>query len=101
MTPGNTGSDQAKNPQLASPSSLAGGSSSESQAQQSGVNGGGGEKELADKLGQYIVEISGLARQYPAAAPSFRQAADGIRSALRSIIANPGTPEPPAPAIGG
>lgn len=42
-----------------------------------------------------------MARQFPSAASALRQAMEGLRAALRQMIANPGSPEPPAPQIGG
>ena len=42
-----------------------------------------------------------LARQFPSAASALRQASEGLRAALRQMISNPGSPEPPAPQIGG
>jgi len=46
-------------------------------------------------------KLVGMAKQFPSAAPSFRKTVDALRSALRQIVANPGSPEPSSPNIGG
>jgi hypothetical protein len=70
---------------------------------------------MSAKLGQAVQQVqqtelmlTDLARQFPAAATSFRAATDGLRqagtalrAALRQIMTNPGQSEPPAPSIGG
>lgn len=70
---------------------------------------------MSAKLGEAVqtlqkteLTVTELARQFPAAAPSLRQAVDGLRAAgtglraaLRQVMTNPGQPEPPAPNIGG
>lgn len=70
---------------------------------------------MSAKLGEAVQQImktemtvTDLARQFPAAAPALRTAAEGLRqagtglrAALRQVMTNPGQPEPPAPAIGG
>jgi hypothetical protein len=58
-------------------------------------------RETIQMLRKTEMDLQSLTERFPAAAPSLRQAATGIRSALRQIIANPGTPEPAAPSIGG
>ena len=57
---------------------------------------------------QTEVMLTDLARQFPAAAPAFRnavmglrQAGTALRAALRQIMTSPGQPEPPSPGIGG
>jgi hypothetical protein len=94
------------------PAQLAGGPGGpEPEEPQTGQQGGG----MSAKLGEAVqtlmkteTQITDLARQFPAAAPSFRQAVDGLRSAgvglraaLRQVMTSPGAPEPPVPAIGG
>jgi len=70
---------------------------------------------MGSMLGQGLQQIektqlmlTDMARQFPAAAPAFRSAQQGLveagtalRGALRQIMTNPGQAEPPAPAIGG
>jgi hypothetical protein len=58
-------------------------------------------KQAVQELRQAEMKMLEMAKQFPSAAASLRQAGTGIRSALRQIIANPGSPEPPAPNIGG
>lgn len=93
------------------PATLAGAGPSAEPEPQTGQQGGG----LSAMLGQATQTlmktesmITDMARQFPAAAPSLRQAVEGLRSAgvglraaLRQIMTSPGAPEPPAPAIGG
>lgn len=70
---------------------------------------------MSGKLGEAVqvlmkteATVKELVRQFPAAAPAFRtaieglrQAGTGLRAAFRQVSANPGQPEPPAPNIGG
>lgn len=77
--------------------------------------GGAPDGGMGAKLGQAVqvimkteLTVTDLARQFPAAAPSLRQAVDGLRqagaglrTALKQVMTNPGQPEPPAPNIGG
>ena len=73
---------------------------------------GGGMSAMLGQATQTIMktetQLTDMARQFPAAAPSLRQAVDGLRqagvglrAALRQVLTSPGAPEPPAPAIGG
>ena len=73
---------------------------------------GGGMSAMLGQATQTIMKtetmLTDMARQFPAAAPSLRQAVDGLRqagvglrAALRQVLTSPGAPEPPAPAIGG
>lgn len=64
--------------------------------------------QAVQQIQQTELKMTELARQFPAAAASFRAASDGLRqagtalrAALRQTMTNPGQPEPPAPAIGG
>ena len=77
--------------------------------------GGGPGGGMTAMLGQSVQQVmktetmlTDMARQFPAAAPSFRRAVDGLRdasnalrAALRQLMTNPGQPEPPSPGIGG
>jgi hypothetical protein len=70
---------------------------------------------MSAKLGQVVqqvmqteLQLTDMARQFPAAAAAFRGAQEGLRqagtslrAALRQIITSPGQPEPPSPNIGG
>ena len=83
----------------ASPSTLAGGDAPPSgQAPQGSEEG---LKQAVQNVRQIQVQIMDLARQFPAAADSLRAAGEGVRAAMRQIIANPGSPEPPSPNVGG
>lgn len=87
-----------------------GGEPAEAATPQGGGAGGGMSGMLGQALQQVMkteVQMAQMARQFPAAAPSLlaaqegmRQAVNGIRAALRQILANPGQPEPPTPNIG-
>ena len=78
---------------------------------QGGGAGGGMQGMLGTALQTIMkteVMLTSMSRQFPAAAPSLlsaqegiRQAVNGIRAALRQVLANPGQPEPPAPNLGG
>jgi hypothetical protein len=58
-------------------------------------------QQAVQQLRQSEMMLIAMGQQFPAAASALRQASSAIRAALRQIIANPGQPEPPAPAIGG
>ena len=58
-------------------------------------------RQTVQELRKSEMMLLELAKQFPTAAKALRDASTGIRAALRQIIASPGTPEPPAPAIGG
>jgi hypothetical protein len=60
-----------------------------------------GLKQVVQRVRQMQMEMTDLAKQFPAAAPSFRAALGSLRAAMRQIISAPGSPEPPAPNIGG
>ena len=54
------------------------------------------------------LQLTQLARQFPAAGSALGEARDAIRKAIdplraatRQILLNPGQPEPPAPSVGG
>lgn len=85
----------------ASPSTLIGAGADDAQAGPAQGGGDEGLKQAVQAVRQIQVQIMDLARQFPAAASSLRASATGLRAALRQIIANPGSPEPPSPAIGG
>ena len=77
--------------------------------------GGGPGGGMTAMLGQGLQQVQQtemmlgqMASQFPATAPalrraqaSLRDASEALRAALRTIMTNPGQPEPPAPAIGG
>jgi len=77
--------------------------------------GGGAGGGMTAMLGQALqtvmkmeLQMTQLARQFPAAAPpldsareGLRQAVNGLRAATRQVMTSPGQPEPPAPTIGG
>lgn len=105
ITPGAGSTDQSRDFALnsppqesATPSTLAGVTDEGSQAPPDSDEG---LKQIVQQVRQMQVALMELARQFPAAASSLRSSADGLRSALRQIIASPGAPEPPAPPIGG
>jgi hypothetical protein len=91
-TPGGT-------PPGASPSTLAGQPSGGDQP--SAPSGDEGMKQTIQTIRQMQVQMMDLGRQFPPAAAALRKSEEGLRAALRQIIANPGSPEPPAPNIGG
>lgn len=100
---GATSQDQdtsLNSPPQASPSTLAGdsGAMPPDSAQ---PNSNEGLKQVTQQVRQLLVTTMDLARQFPAAAPAFRKATEGLRAGLKQIISNPGQPEPPAPDIGG
>jgi hypothetical protein len=104
MMPGAETSDQAtdlsvRSPQQASPSMLAGEGGPPPQPQQ--PQGDEGLKQVVQQVRQMQMGMMDLARQFPAAASSFREAASALRAGMRQIVTNPGSPEPPAPNIGG
>jgi len=78
---------------------------------QTGQQGGGMAAMLSmvqQSLDKMHAQVTDLARQFPAAGPSFRQvtegllqAGQGLRAASQQIQTSPGQPEPPAPPIGG
>lgn len=93
-----------------SPSKLAGMSPEATPPDQGGGDGEGKSGANAEtsqlrtsiqKLRSMEMDLQSMTEQFPAAASALRQATTGLRSALRQIIANPGTPEPPTPRIGG
>lgn len=89
----------------ASPSTLAGQGGGDDPQQgvspQAQPNPDEGLKQAVQIIRQTQSAVMDLARQFPAAASALRQVETGLRAALRQIVANPGTPEPPSPAIGG
>lgn len=96
------GAEQGSSPSLppGSPSVLAGGDIPE--PGMAGVESADeGLRMVVNQMRDMQATMMDLAKQFPAAAPSLRNAATGLRAALRQIISNPGSPEPPAPAIGG
>jgi hypothetical protein len=64
-------------------------------------SGDEGLKQVLQTIREMQTGMMDLARQFPPAAPAFREAAASLRAGLRQIIANPGSPEPPAPLMGG
>ena len=76
-----------------------------------GGAGGGMQAMLGktlDTVQKMQIQLTQIARQFPAAGPSLTAAGNAIQEAvkplqdaLRQIMGNPGQPEPPAPAIGG
>jgi len=82
----------------APPSVLAGGDSG---APPAPTDSDEGMKIVVQQIRQMQTAMTDLARQFPAAAGALRASLTGLRAALRQIIANPGSPEPPAPDIGG
>lgn len=106
ISPGAGSTDQAKDstvnsPQTggASPSTLAG--QDADGAGQAPSDTDEGLKQVVQQVRQMQVGMMDLAKQFPAAASSFRQAAEGLRAGLRQIIANPSSPEPASPNVGG
>ena len=87
-------------PPGASPSTLAGQQPSGGN-QPSAPSGDEGMKQTIQTIRQMQVQMMDLGRQFPPAAAALRKSEEGLRAALRQIIANPGSPEPPAPNIGG
>ena len=96
------------------PATLAGigeGSPGEPPTPEGGGAGGGMSAMLGSALQTVMkmeLQMTQLARQFPAAAPSLdsakeglRQAVNGLRAATRQVMTSPGQPEPPAPNIGG
>jgi hypothetical protein len=95
-TPGSTGQPGA------SPSTLAGGDDTDPSTNgEAPGQSDEGLKQAVQSVRQIQVQCMDLARQFPAAASSLRAAMSGLRAALRQIIANPGSPEPPSPNVGG
>lgn len=94
-----------------SPSTLAGTNATQPPAGEDGARPGqgagpmGGEddglKAVVQQVRTMQSTLMDLAKQYPSASASLRKCAQDLRAALRDIIANPGAPEPTAPAIGG
>jgi hypothetical protein len=85
----------------ASPSTLAGESGPAAPSGNAPAESDEGLKQAVQSVRQIQVQIMDLAKQFPAASSSLRTAATGLRAALRQIVANPGSPEPPSPSIGG
>lgn len=87
----------------ASPSTLAGADTDAAASTNGGAPGQSDEglKQAVQSVRQIQVQLMDLARQFPSAASSLRSSATGLRAALRQIIANPGSPEPPSPNVGG
>jgi hypothetical protein len=96
--------DYSVNTPGASPSTLAGGDdtgTANPNNQAAPGQSDEGLKQAVQRVRQIQVELMDLARQFPAAASSLRASTTGLRAALRQIIANPGSPEPPTPNVGG
>lgn len=87
------------------------GDTQETGTPEGGGAGGGMSAQLGTALqtaNKMELQMTTMARQFPAASPSLlsakegiTQAIEGIRAALRQILTSPGQPEPPAPNIGG
>jgi hypothetical protein len=85
----------------ASPSVLAGQGGPEPTGATTPGQGDGGLREAVQSIRDIQTQIMDLARQFPAAASSLRECSTGLRAAMRQIVANPGSPEPTPPTIGG
>lgn len=85
----------------ASPSVLAGDTGQNPTAGNAPSETDGGLREVVQKVRAIQVDLMDLARQFPSAAVPLRQAGSALRAALRQVVANPGSPEPPPPNVGG
>lgn len=87
------------------PSQLMGGDPSSQQSDtppaQQGSGPDEGLKMAAQVIRQMQTGVTSLAKQFPSAARSLRQAESALRAAMRDIISNPGGPEPTPPDVTG
>jgi hypothetical protein len=62
-----------------------------------GAGGDEGMQQVIMEVRSMDQRVNDLTAQFPSAAAAARQASAGLKAMLRSIVANPGGPEPEAP----
>ena len=101
IDPGAASSPNGSPAQQAPPSVLAGMQSDDVGSPSPQSQGNDGLGEAMAQVRKLKVDVTELGRQFPAAAPALQKASKALEDAMQLIAANPGTPEPPAPNIGG